>query len=186
MPLEGIVDNAVVQLGQLLEENPAFRILVGLIVADIVTGTAASIIKKELSSSASMAGMTRKLMVMLMVAICKFIEPIAQGVPLGSLAALFYCGTELLSITENLGKIGVPIPAFIKNTLAKLRENGDEMMVKVPEQTMRVKKPPSDWVEVHPPPKQAGDSEGASQPSRPGQQAYKPPANVERHRKDST
>src|SRR5687767_10637833 len=48
--LEGFVDNAVEQLGQLLEENPAFRILVGLIVADIITGTLASIVKKELSS----------------------------------------------------------------------------------------------------------------------------------------
>ncbi len=33
-----------------------------------------------------------------------------------------YCGNELLSITENIGLMGVPLPAIITQALEALRE----------------------------------------------------------------
>ena len=39
---------------------------------------------------------------------------------------IFFIGNEGLSILENLGLMGVPYPAFLKNALEVLLENGDQ------------------------------------------------------------
>ena len=39
---------------------------------------------------------------------------------------IFFIGNEGLSILENLGLMGVPYPAFLKNALEVLLERGDQ------------------------------------------------------------
>ena len=41
-------------------------------------------------------------------------------------AAFFYIANEGLSIVENCGLLGVPVPAVLKNALEALRDKGDK------------------------------------------------------------
>ncbi|EJG09041.1 toxin secretion/phage lysis holin [Fusobacterium vincentii ATCC 51190] len=43
-----------------------------------------------------------------------------------TLVGMFYCATELLSIIENVAKVGVPIPNKLKKALEQLREEKEE------------------------------------------------------------
>ena len=43
-----------------------------------------------------------------------------------TLVGMFYCATELLSITENAAKAGVPIPKKLKKALEQLKEEDKE------------------------------------------------------------
>lgn len=167
---EKLVDDGLAYIREVADRDPAIKILVVLIVCDILCGAAVSaVVDRSLSSSASLKGMTKKIAMLLLVFICKYLEPIVQGVPLGMIAALFYCGTELISITENMKRLGVPIPKAIDQALEKLRdkENGT---LELPAQTVRYKRP-SDVVDVPQKvpkdPKGTAGQEGGSQPDRP-------------------
>ena len=43
-----------------------------------------------------------------------------------TLVGMFYCATELLSITENAAKVGVPIPKKLKKALEQLKEEDNK------------------------------------------------------------
>jgi len=43
-----------------------------------------------------------------------------------SLAIWFYLANEALSIIENAGRCGVPIPSFLKTALEQMKQKADE------------------------------------------------------------
>ena len=184
------MDFGIDTIREIADKDPAIKILVVLIICDILCGAAVSaVIDRSLSSSASLKGMTKKIAMLLLVFICKYLEPIVQGVPLGMIAAVFYCGTELISITENMKRLGVPIPKAVNDALEKLRRN-EEDTIEVPAQRLRTKKPPSDYIDLpqHVPkdPKGTADQEGTTQPGRPSQTGDKHPLNVQDKRSTQT
>ena len=48
-----------------------------------------------------------------------------EGHPLRAAACLFYIGNEGISIVENLGRAGVPIPARLAALFQRLKEEND-------------------------------------------------------------
>lgn len=101
--------------------HPLYQALVVLIVADVVTGVLASVVSGEkLSSDISFRGMAKKAMEVLMVAIAAYLEPHAGGLPLGPAIAGYWCAHEGLSILENYGQAGLPIPQALRDVLDKL------------------------------------------------------------------
>jgi toxin secretion/phage lysis holin len=106
-----------------LRGQPVVVALILLMFADVVTGICCSIAKRTLSSSTSWRGMSRKAMMLLIVGVGAILEPLAQGIPLAKLIALFYIATEVLSITENAAIMGVPLPKVLIDLLIKLRED---------------------------------------------------------------
>lgn len=95
-------------------------LLVVLILLDVATGLVAAIAAKKLDSGVSWHGMSRKVMTIGIVVLAMLLEPLAQGLPLEKLVCLFYIVTESLSILENAGRSGVPLPPVLKDVLAKL------------------------------------------------------------------
>lgn len=99
---------------------PWIGILLGLMLTDVLTGLIAAFITKQLSSKVSASGMNRKIMMLLMVGTCAFVERLS-GLQIAKLASGYYCVTEIMSIIENADTAGVPVPPQLRSALATFR-----------------------------------------------------------------
>lgn len=111
--------------------GPVNGLLIALIVfviTDYVTGFASAIVRKELSSSVGFKGLARKILIFLIVGIANVLDVYVLGANavLRTAVILFYMCNEGLSIIENAGEIGLPIPKKLKDVLAQLRKKSGE------------------------------------------------------------
>ena len=90
---------------------------------DYVTGITAAIREKQgLSSSIGSWGLARKGMMLLVILLAHRIDILLElsNIAMGG-AVYFYLANELLSITENLGRIGVPMPDRLRDLIQVLK-----------------------------------------------------------------
>lgn len=111
--------------------GPVNGLLIALIVfvlTDYVTGFASAVVRKELSSSVGFKGLARKVLIFLIVGIANVLDVYILGANavLRTAVILFYMCNEGLSIIENAGEIGLPIPKKLKDVLAQLRKKSGE------------------------------------------------------------
>jgi toxin secretion/phage lysis holin len=102
------------------------QILVFFVILDYATGVLSGIKNKNLSSDVMYWGGIRKgiTLVVIMIAVM-FDTMLNNSEPVfRTIALYFYIGREGLSIIENMGKLGVPLPAFIKSTINQIAKRG--------------------------------------------------------------
>ena len=116
---------------------PALLLLVFCIVLDYVTGMTRAWMKGELSSGVGIRGFVKKLCYILGVAVGfaadLLISLLADNLGLtvdipavlGLTVTLMLSLNELVSVAENLGQIGVPMPAALTGALQKLKDRED-------------------------------------------------------------
>lgn len=113
--------------------NSGFMTLMCLMAIDYASGlTLAGIFKKstktksgKLSSQIGLKGIAKKVFMIALVGIGNRID-IILGLNTIRNAVLFaLCSNELISIIENCGLMGVPIPNVIKRAIDVLNERGD-------------------------------------------------------------
>ncbi len=97
--------------------------LVVFMILDFVTGLLAAGVQKKLNSAIGFKGIAKKAMIPVIVAIGHFIDQAIgnNGDLFMSMVIYFYIANELLSIIENSGKIGLPIPNVIKDAVEVLK-----------------------------------------------------------------
>lgn len=106
-------------------------ILLVLSILDFLSGLAAGFVEGELKSKVGMIGIARKLFIFVMVAVAHLIDLLLIESGLESKALImtmvivFYAVNEILSITENAGRIGLPVPDQIKNAIVVLKGKDD-------------------------------------------------------------
>ena len=117
---------------------PALLLLIGVMVLDYVTGLAKGWLTGELSSARGLRGVVKKLCYLLGVAAGFAADlalslaaeglGLAGGLPayFGLLVTLMLATGELISVLENLGTIGVPMPKALRKALLKLHEQNEE------------------------------------------------------------
>ena len=117
---------------------PALLLLVFCIVLDYVTGMTRAWMKGELSSGVGIRGFVKKLCYILGVAVGfaadLLISLLADNLGLtvdipavlGLTVTLMLSLNELISVAENLGQIGVPMPAALTGALQKLKDREDK------------------------------------------------------------
>ena len=117
---------------------PALLLLVFCIVLDYVTGMTRAWMKGELSSGVGIRGFVKKLCYILGVAVGfaadLLISLLADNLGLtvdipavlGLTVTLMLSLNELVSVAENLGQIGVPMPAALTGALQKLKDREDK------------------------------------------------------------
>ena len=117
---------------------PALLLLVFCIVLDYVTGMTRAWMKGELSSGVGIRGFVKKLCYILGVAggfaadllISLLADNLGLTVDipavLGLTVTLMLSLNELVSVAENLGQIGVPMPAALTGALQKLKDREDK------------------------------------------------------------
>lgn len=104
---------------------PFVGVLLIIMALDIATGITAAAITKKLNSSASYAGMSRKVVILMAVGFGAALETIAAGIPVSKLVAIAYTITESISIVENIARAGVPVPVVLIDLLEKVRSQED-------------------------------------------------------------
>lgn len=108
--------------------------LILFMAADYITGMTSAYLKGELSSKVGFRGILKKLCYMFAVAAGIGIDYICSsaldeaGFPgnvcfFGLLVTIWLILNEILSVLENLDKIGVPVPGFIKAVTGRLKQN---------------------------------------------------------------
>ena len=105
--------------------------LIAFLVIDYITGVMCAIINRELSSAVGFKGIFRKVLIFLLVGIANIIDVqvIGTGAVLRTAVIFFYISNEVVSLLENAGHLGLPIPEKIKTVLEQLHdraENGKE------------------------------------------------------------
>jgi len=100
---------------------PTVHTLVFLAIVDYVSGTMVACSGGQLNR-----GVAKKSMMFLLTGACGAIQPhFGVDADLAAGVAGFFCATELISITENAGKLGVPLPGVLVRFLARLRDHMD-------------------------------------------------------------
>lgn len=102
------------------DAHPLPAILLAFAGADIASGVLIAIGRGELSSSVSHIGLTRKICMLIIVAMCYLMQRIIPDVPLGAIACCLYISKEGLSLVENAILLGVPVPESFIAALEKV------------------------------------------------------------------
>ena len=99
--------------------------LVVLMCVDYLTGVLIAIINKKLSSEIGAKGIAKKGFMLAVVIVANILDMhLLQGAVICRPAVItFYVANECISILENAGRLGVPIPAFLKKLLEQLKED---------------------------------------------------------------
>ncbi|HFI0464915.1 TPA: holin family protein [Streptococcus suis] len=102
--------------------------LLVFMVIDYLTGMMAATLEKNLSSSIGKKGIFKKVMIIFLVAMAHMIDlhVVKQGGAVRTAVIFFYFSNEGLSILENATRLGLPIPARIRNVLRQLQEEHKE------------------------------------------------------------
>lgn len=101
--------------------------LIAFVVIDYVTGIMCAIVEKNLDSEVGARGIFKKVLIFLLVGIANLIDVnvIGQGAILRTAVIFFYLSNEGVSILENAGRLGLPIPSKLKAVLAQLRDDAE-------------------------------------------------------------
>lgn len=105
--------------------------LLAFVVVDYITGVMCAISDHSLSSEVGFKGICRKVLIFLLVGIANIldVQVIGTGSVLRTAVVFFYISNEGISLLENAGHLGLPIPAKLKEVLEQLHdrsEKGDE------------------------------------------------------------
>lgn len=93
-------------------------------VTDYITGVMCAISDKKLSSAVGFKGICRKVLIFLLVGIANIldVQVIGTGSVLRTAVIFFYISNEGVSLLENAGHLGLPIPVKIKSVLEQLHD----------------------------------------------------------------
>lgn len=102
--------------------------LVAFVVTDYLTGLMAAAVEKKLSSEVGFSGIFKKILIFMLVGIGSILDRqiIGDGSVLRTAVIFFYISNEGISIIENAGRIGLPIPQKLKDILEQLKTKEDE------------------------------------------------------------
>ena len=98
--------------------------LIILMVLDYITGVMCAIVDKKLSSAIGFKGIFKKVLIFMLVGVAHIMDMnvIGTGDAMRSAVICFYLSNEGVSLLENAGHLGLPIPEKLKAILAQLHD----------------------------------------------------------------
>lgn len=105
----------------------AIQSLLVFIVVDYITGVLKAIYNKELNSAVGVKGIIKKVGYLLVVAISVLLDKIAGNTgAIRNIVIYFFVANEGLSILENWGNLGLPLPKQLTEALEQLKNNNSK------------------------------------------------------------
>jgi len=100
-----------------------FYALIAFVVVDYITGLMVAVANKKLSSEVGFKGIFKKVLIFLLVGVGNVVDRqiIGDGSVLRTAVIFFYISNEGISIIENAGCLGLPIPQKLKDVLTQLK-----------------------------------------------------------------
>lgn len=110
------------------ELNGLLLALIAFMVLDYITGLSVAIVKKELSSEVGFKGIFKKVLILILVGVGNILDVhvLGEGSVCRSAVIGFYLANEGISILENAGKLGLPLPKKLLEILKQLKNKEDE------------------------------------------------------------
>ena len=102
--------------------------LLAFVVIDYITGIMCAIVDKKLSSSVGFKGLFKKVLIFALVGIGHILDThvIGTGSVLRTAVIFFYMSNEGISLIENAGHLGLPIPGKLKAVLEQLHDRAEK------------------------------------------------------------
>ena len=101
----------------------AMTCLLIAIILDYVSGMLKAFITKQVSSKIGFMGILKKVSILLVVMLAVLIDRVTGDTgAIRTLVVYYFVANEGLSVLENLGQAGVPIPQSIKKALKALKK----------------------------------------------------------------
>lgn len=102
--------------------------LIAFAAVDYITGVMCAISNKRLTSKVGFKGICRKVLMFLLVGIANILDVyvIGTGSVLRTAIVFFYISNEGVSLLENAGRLGLPIPQKMKDVLAQLHDRSEK------------------------------------------------------------
>ena len=102
--------------------------LIAFVALDYITGVMCAIVEKKLSSEVGFKGICKKVLIFMMVGIGNIIDVqvLGQAGVLRTAVIFFYLSNEGVSMLENAGHLGLPIPAKLKEVLEQLHDRTEK------------------------------------------------------------
>ena len=104
----------------------ALQLLISVIVLDYITGVFKAIYNKKINSSVGLKGIIKKIGYLIIVAVAVILDKIAGNTgAIRTLVIYFFVANEGISILENWGGMGLPLPQKIFDVLEQLKNDND-------------------------------------------------------------
>lgn len=102
--------------------------LIAFVAADYITGVMCAIIDKKLSSEVGFKGIFKKVLIFILVGVANIldVQVIGSGCVLRTAVIFFYISNEGVSLLENAGHFGLPIPTKLKDVLEQLHDRTEK------------------------------------------------------------
>lgn len=102
--------------------------LLAFVVADYLTGVMCAFADKTLSSEVGFKGICRKVLIFILVGIANILDAqvVGSGCVLRTAVIFFYISNEGVSLLENAGHLGLPIPEKLKLVLEQLHNRAEK------------------------------------------------------------
>ena len=110
-----------------ITQVPIYHIFIGLVIADIVTGTIKGFVNKQANSTKGLLGILKHLMVVILVlTVTPYLVMLKQSLIADSFI-VFFISQYGISFVENWGQIGLPMPEFVRQFFEKINRDKEEI-----------------------------------------------------------
>lgn len=104
----------------------ALQTLLIVIALDYITGICKAIYNKKINSSVGLKGIMKKVGYLIIVAVAVILDRIAGNTgAIRTLVIYFFVANEGISILENWGGMGLPLPQKLTDTLEQLKNDNN-------------------------------------------------------------
>ena len=104
----------------------ALQVLVTVVILDYITGVCKAISDKKVNSTVGLKGIVKKLGYFIIVAVSVILDKITGNTgAIRTLVIYFFVANEGISILENWGGMGLPLPKKIFDVLEQLKNEND-------------------------------------------------------------
>lgn len=102
--------------------------LIAFVVIDYITGVMCAIVDKKLSSEVGFKGIFKKVLIFILVGVGNIIDVqvLGEAGVLRTAVIFFYLSNEGVSLLENAGHLGLPIPAKLKAVREQLHDRSEK------------------------------------------------------------
>lgn len=102
--------------------------LLAFVVIDYITGVMCAVIDRKLSSAVGFKGIFKKVLIFALVGVGHILDTriIGAGSVLRTAVIFFYLSNEGISLLENAGHLGLPIPKKLKTILEQLHDRSEK------------------------------------------------------------
>lgn len=98
-----------------------------LMACDYLSGIAAGMYDKKVSSKSAFRGLVKKGVMFILVIVANQVDIVTgSGDFARNAVIMFLIGMEGISIIENMGRMGIKVPAFVTKTFEQLKDKGEK------------------------------------------------------------